>query len=297
MLPEPRSRISLPRAYLTGFPSPFGRLASYRGFRQKQPPEAPQEVGAHHPELLLRQLEKVDRIVQLVPERCGTCDGLRLRGSKEEPRRHQQVELPRPKAEVTEYQCHSVDCLDCGAVTEAQLPPEAVPVFGERLAALACALVGQYRLSKRNSQRFFADVLGVDLSLGMLPKLSAEMADALAAPAVEAEAHVQEQDFATSFVVVFRIAFSRGSEVAMEVLGDRFIGFLGTDRLSGYNRYDLGLRQVCWSHLPRDFQGFIDRGGVGADFGRELMALRHKMFRWWHRVRDGTMERTSSGVE
>ena len=116
----------------------------------------------------------------------------------------------------------------------------------------------------------------------MLPKLGAEMGEALAAPAAAAEAYVREQDvanadesgwyegkkdgrnrrawiwtFATSFVVVFRIAFSRGSDVAKSVLGEGFTGFLGTDRWSGYNWYDLGLRQICWSHLTRDFQGFM----------------------------------------
>ena len=265
----------------------------------------------HERELL--PVEQVDHVVTVVPDRCGKCHSRHLRRSKDLPSRHQQVELPRPRAEVTEYQCHAVGCLDCGAVTQAELPPAAVSVFGERLSALACALMGQYRLSKRNAQRLFTDVLSVELSLGMLPKLGAEMAEALAAPTAEAEAHVREQDnanadesgwyqgkqngrhrrawiwtFATALVVVFRITFSRGGEVAKSVLGD-FTGFLGTDRWGGYNWYDLGLRQICWSHLTRDFQGFIDRGGVGAQLGRQLMAERHKMFRWWHRVRDGTL--------
>jgi hypothetical protein len=89
----------------------------------------------------LLPVEKVEHFVSLVPDHCGNCDGVRMRQSKEEQHRHQQVELPRPKTEVTEYQCHAVVCLDCGAVTEAQLPPEAVPVFGARLAALT-----EYRL-------------------------------------------------------------------------------------------------------------------------------------------------------
>jgi transposase len=285
----------------------------------KKPPTGRKPGGQpghkkHERELL--PVEQVDHVVPLVPDRCGRCHGRRVRRSTSEPRRHQQVELPRPKAEVTEYQCHAVGCLDCGAITEAELPPEAVPVFGERLSALACALMGQYRLSKRNAQRLFADVLGVELSLGMLPNLGAEMGEALATPTAEAEAHVRQQEsanadesgwyegkkngrnrrawiwtFATSMVVVFRITFSRGGEVARSVLGDDFTGFLGTDRWSGYNWYDLGLRQLCWSHLTRDLQSFIDRGGVGARLGRQLMAERHKMFRWWHRVRDGTLSR------
>jgi transposase len=142
------------------------------------------------------------------------------------------------------------------------------------------------------------------------------MGEALAAPTAEAEVHVREQFFAnadetgwyegkqngrhrrawlwvfaTTVVSVFRIAFSRGGEVVKEVLGDDFTGFLCTDRWSGYNWFDLALRQVCWSHLTRDFQGFIDRGGVGGRIGEKLMVQRNKLFRWWHRVRDGTLSR------
>jgi transposase len=264
----------------------------------------------------LLPVEQVDLVVPLVPKKCSRCHGHRLKRLKGAPRRHQQVELPRPKPEVTEYQCFSSECEDCGAITEAVLPPEAVPVFGARLTALVGALMVQYRLSKRLAQRLLADVLGVDMSLGMLPKLGAEVGEALAAPVAEAEAYVREQlsvnadesgwyegkedgrnrrawlwVFATALVVVFRIAFSRGGEVVKQVLGRDFTGFLCTDRWSGYNWFDLGLRQVCWSHLTRDFQGFIDRGGVGGRIGKALMAQRDKLFRWWSQVRDGTLSR------
>ncbi len=268
----------------------------------------------HERELL--PLDQVDHIVPVVPTCCGKCQSKKLRRTNAEPRRHQQEELPKPRTEVTEYQCHAVSCLECGAITEGELPPEAVSVFGVRLSALACVLMPRYRLSKRNAQHFLSDVLGAHLSLGMLPKLGVEMSEALATPTDEAVAHVREQDnanadesgwaegkkdgrnrrawlwvFATSLVVVFRISFSRGADVVKEVLGETFTGFLGTDRWVGYNWFDLGLRQICWSHITRDFQGFIDRGGVGGSIGAALMAERHKMFRWWHRVRDGTMTR------
>jgi transposase len=96
---------------------------------------------------------------------------------------------------------------------------------------------------------------------------------------------------ASALVVVFQIALSRGSQVIQGLLGKDFVGWLITDRWSAYDWYDPGLRQLCWSHLTRDFQGFIDRGGKGGRIGRQLMAQRHRMFKWWHRVRDGTMER------
>jgi transposase len=96
---------------------------------------------------------------------------------------------------------------------------------------------------------------------------------------------------ASALVVVFKISKSRGSQVIQGLLGKDFVGWLITDRWSAYDWYDAGLRQLCWAHLTRDFQGFIDRGGKGGRIGRKLMAERHRMFKWWHRVRDGTMER------
>jgi transposase len=284
----------------------------------KKPPTGRKPGGQPGHEKRGRELlpvEQADHVIELVPNRCGKCQR-RLSGRDKSPARHQQVEIPPLKPEVTEYRCHALGCPDCGEVTRAELPLEATSVFGLRLSALASLLMVQYRLSKRLTRRLLGDVLGVDISLGMLPKLGTEMGEALAPPVAEAEAYVREQlvanadetgwyegrkdgrhrrawlwVFATTLVAVFRISFSRGGEVVKEVLGHDFTGFLCTDRWSGYNWFDLGLRQVCWSHLTRDFQGFIDRGGVGGRIGEALMAQRDKLFRWWHRVRDGTMSR------
>jgi hypothetical protein len=87
------------------------------------------------------------------------------------------------------------------------------------------------------------------------------------------------------------IATSRGGKVARHLLGVDFAGFLTTDRWSAYEWVDAGLRQLCWAHLTRDFQGFIDRGGRGGRIGRELMRERNRFFTWYHRVRDGTLAR------
>ena len=35
----------------------------------------------------------------------------------------------------------------------------------------------------------------------------------------------------------------------------------------------------------------IDRGGAGEATGRRLLRLSKRMFRWWHRVRDGSIDR------
>jgi len=64
-----------------------------------------------------------------------------------------------------------------------------------------------------------------------------------------------------------------------------------SDRHSSFEWIEPAWRQICWSHLERDFQAMIDRGGAGEATGRALLRLARRMFRWWHRVRDGTIDR------
>jgi len=52
-------------------------------------------------------------------------------------------------------------------------------------------------------------------------------------------------------------------------------------------------RQLCWAHLLRDFEARRDRGGASAELGEALLVHAHQMFTWWHRVRDGTLQRST----
>jgi transposase len=288
--------------------------------RKPRPPKGRRPGGQpghkpHKRELLPE--EQVDQVIDLpAPKQCERCRH-KLEGTRQQVLRHHVVEVPPLKPVVTEYRCHGLTCAHCGTLNRAELPPEAAGhVFGARLSALVCLLVGKYRLSKRLVQEVLSDLLGVRLSLGAVSNREREMSRALAAPMAEAERFIRDQDranmdetswvegkveghgrrawlwlVACSLVAVFRIATSRGSEVAKGLLGEDFAGILGSDRWSAYNWYETALRQLCWSHLTRDFQGFIDRGGEGARIGRALMEERNRMFKWWHRVRDGAMTR------
>jgi transposase len=275
--------------------------------RRVKPPKGRSPGGqpghAHHERQLL-PWQQVNQVIELPPpQQCERCQR-RLEGTRQEALRHQQVEVPPLHPVVTEYRCQGVVCAHCGTLNRAELPPEVDGhIFGERLSALVCLLVGKYRLSKRLVQQALSDLLGVRLSLGAVSNREREMSEALCVPVAEAERFLRDQGrvnmdetgwveghveghgrrawlwlVACSRVAVFRIATSRGSEVAKGLLGEDFAGILTSDRWSAYNWYDTGLRQVCWSHLTRDFQGFIDRGGEGARIGQALMEERDRMF-------------------
>lgn len=273
------------------------------------------QPGHKKHERVLVPPEQVQHVKELVPKQCRACRK-RLHGKDSTPLRHQVVEVPPLSAVVTEYRCHELECPECGTRTRAEVPAEARSAFGERLCALSSLLVGKYRLSKRLVQAALSDMLGVEVSLGSVANVEREMSQALSPAVTEAQAYVRQADMAhadetgwvegrhqgrarrawlwvvaTLLVVVFHISSSRGGKVAKKLLGEDFTGFLVTDRWSAYEWYDAGLRQVCWAHLTRDFQGFIDRGGEGGRLGKRLMRERNRMFKWWHRVRDGTLSR------
>jgi transposase len=97
----------------------------------------------------------------------------------------------------------------------------------------------------------------------------------------------------TSRVPVFVVRLSRGGQVARELLGKRFAGILVTDRYSAYHWYPVRWRQLCWSHLLRDVEAIRARGGLSAAIGEALLEQAHQMFAWWHRVREGTLKRST----
>ena len=49
----------------------------------------------------------------------------------------------------------------------------------------------------------------------------------------------------------------------------------------------LGLRQLCWAHLKRDFQKLVDRGGEAGAYGELGLAAVHILFHEWHLFRGG----------
>jgi transposase len=261
----------------------------------------------------LLPVEEVDEVVVLKPDRCSGCHAL-LWGDDPTPFRHQVIEMPPIQSVVTEYQWHQLVCAGCGEVTRAPWP-EGVPsgTYGPRVQATVALYTGAYRLSKRTTQQMMEEVFGVPMSVGTIGPLEQATTEAVAAPVEEARTYVQAQEVAhldetrwrqgdkgawlwvavTSLVTVFVVRLSRGGQVARELLGEHFSGILVTDRYSAYNWYPVRWRQLCWAHLLRDFEAMRARGGCSEEIGDALLAQAHQMFAWWHRVREGTLQRST----
>ncbi len=167
---------------------------------------------------------------------------------------------------------------------------------------MVAVLSGGSRLSKRNIVGILRDFFGVKLGLGGVVE--------------EARGYVREQSVVnvdetgwkeggkqawlwvvvTSLVSVFVVRLSRGGKVAQELLGRAYAGGVGSDRWGGDSWVEVQRRQVCWAPLVRDFRAFVDRGGESVRVGEGLLWQAKLLFQWWHRVRDGTLQRSSLGV-
>ena len=258
-------------------------------------------------------IEQVKESQDVKPAVCCRC-GHALVGEDTEPNRHQVMEIPPAVAEVTEYRLHTLTCLECCAETRAELPaglPQGA--FGPRLQAMVSLLSGRYHLSKRDTQGIMADFFQADVSLGSVPALEQRTSEVVRVPVDEAREYVKTQPVihmdetgwreanqkawlwvaATTLVTVFLIRPSRGGKVARERLSEAFKGIVVSDRWSAYNWLRTILRQLCWAHLLRDFQAFVDRGGESQPIGEAILAQADLMFQWWHKVRDGTMSRAT----
>src|SRR5262249_1702691 len=91
----------------------------------------------------------------------------------------------------------------------------------------------------------------------------------------------------------FTIALSRAGSVAQGLIDPAAGQVLTTDRYKGYLWLPLRQRQVCWAHLVRDFQAMVDRASAGSAIGEELLCCAEDLFTWWHRIRDGTLSRST----
>ena len=254
-------------------------------------------------------IEDVDESYDVKPETCGKC-GHGLSGEDASPHRHQVAEIPPVVATVTEYRLHTLSCPSCGNDTRAKLPL-GVPqgAFGPRLQAMGSLFTGRYRLSKRDTAEILEDFFRVPISLGSISTLERRTSKAIASAVEEAREYVKEQVQAHMdetgwyeknkrfwmwvasgpFVTVFLIRQSRGAKVVKEMIGEKFAGIINSDRWSAYNWLPVSSRQLCWAHLKRDFQAFIDRGGASEEIGNKIKKQMDLMFKWWKLVKGGTM--------
>ena len=289
-------------------PPPSQRPSRPRGKRRRG--GQPGHPGHTRP---LVPVAEVDEVVVLKPEQCQGCHAP-LSGDDASPLRHQVIEIPPIKPVITEYQWHQLTCPECGEMTRAPWP-DGVPrgPYGPRVHATVALWTGSYRLAQRTTAQVMADLCGVPMSGGTISQSEKATTEVVAEPVKEARAYVHEPSVAhldetsgrqgdkrawrwvavTSVGTVFLGRMSRGGQVARELLGKQCSGILVTERYRADNWSPVRWRQVCWSPVLRDFEAMRGRGGASEEIGAALLGQVPQLVTWWHRVREGTLTRST----
>jgi transposase len=266
---------------------------------------------AGHPPHLKKLLphERVTEVVAYIPKCCQSCDAALPENAgpnDPEPTRFQIIDLPQLTARVTEHQGHARTCPCCGEITREVIPAQVREhVFGPKLTATLSYFAGMHGVGKRGIEEIAESVFDAPIALGSVSNLERETSAALAAAYQEAKQHFAEAEIknvdetswtqqkkkrtlwagVAQLVAVFMIQPRRDLAALKQFLCGKLKGILGSDRAKVYNNWP-GMRQLCWAHIKRNWEKWIERGGDGARLGREWLELHRLVFELWHRYRE-----------
>jgi transposase len=245
----------------------------------------------------------VDELVEHWPTRCG-CGRVFAEADRvaaREPARHQVEELPQIAVRVTEHRCQRVRCPGCGLERTGELPAEiAGSAFGPRLQAAVVALSVRNRVSRRDLVELCEELFGARISTGAIDAILARAGDALEQPYEQLlgqmrrsrSLNVDETGWRlkgaqrtlwgafTAKVAVFAITANRHEQHLRELLADHR-GIITSDRWWAYDHLPLARRQLCWSHLQRDFQAQAEGSGAERELGLAGLRICERVFWAW----------------
>ena len=226
--------------------------------------------------------------------------------------RHQVAELPPRAVVITEHQSYACRCGRCGHSTTEPIPAELRRTCtGPRLDAALCYLSAFVHGSRRAVEDVAGELLGCPLSLGTILTREAEMSAALEASYKQVQEHVRAAPAknvdetgwrragrwlwvaATRTAALFRIDRGRNWHGLQNLLGELVRGTICSDRHGTYDRLKLRRRAVCWAHLKRDFQRWVERGGGTTWLGTQGLDITKDVCRLWRRFKEQRLARST----
>jgi transposase len=251
----------------------------------------------------LLPIESVDEVIEHLPESCRRCGhSLADRPARGPMRRHQVAELPEIAVRVSEHRLCRRSCPGCGALTQAELPPE-VPRerFGARLQAAVTTLAAGFRLSRRQVAGLCSELFGTEIAVGTVDALVQRSGAALREPQERLRDAVRgasvvcvdetgwKQAGGTRFLwgafsdsaAALRVAPSRHREEAEALIGETE-AIVSSDRWWAYDHLEAARRQLCWSHLLRDFRFHAESPlAHQSEFGESCLRIAEGVFASW----------------
>lgn len=254
--------------------------------------------------------EEVTEVFDIKPEACTSCGGNAFDDEPVRTEIRQVTEFPEIKPDVFQYNIHTCRCGRCGKHVKANVPPEAVGAFGPRLMGFMAILSAEFHAPKRKVVNLLG-YLNIKISLGTVCKSQALAGKILEGPYEKIRQFTLDQPHVngdeTSWKIFgercwlwiattpkstfFKIDPSRSTEAFRRVYGDNFNKLLTTDRYSSYNDHQ-GERQLCLSHIDRDFEKIEGRGDFDQTVGDYLKTEMDGVFKLWHSFKDGTISHT-----
>lgn len=257
--------------------------------------------------------ERVNERKEIRPSMCPCGHDLAGVAPEGKPSVRQVVEIPRIEPHVTEFLLHRVRCPSCQALSAAEPPAEAQTGTGPLLTSLAAMLVGQYRLSRESVADLLARILDVPMCGATVQASCERVGDALAAPVEALEAalpstaavHLDETSWKERGVLrwlwvavserftCFSVHARRSVAQLQAWFPKGYDGRVHSDRWRAYDVFDVERRQLCWSHLLRDLQAIVDRGGAGSARADRMLVGARAMFEHWRRLGGGEIDRAA----
>lgn len=265
----------------------------------------------------------VDEVVEYWPQSCG-CGHFfpeQERDPAGEPAVRQVEELPVLTVKVIEHRAQRVCCPACGEHTRAEFPREVSgSAFGSRLQAALVSLSVRNRVSRRDVVELGEELFGARLSTGSVDAILTRASEALAEPYEDLRERVlaagalnaDETGWRTSgerralwglFTsrhAFFQVAASRHEDHAKALL-EGTSAVVTSDRWWAYRSLPLCRRQLCWSHLKRDFAAHAEGLAAEKEFGEHGLALTREVFQAWRAFQDTQdrceLERTITSLQ
>jgi transposase len=211
----------------------------------------------------------------------------------------QKIEIPPIKPYVKEYRRWYGYCSACKKKRLAPLPQGVQgDLLGPHAKAIITALNGFYHTSKRDLQAIVKDIFNLDISLGLISNTAKRVNKQLEAnyEALREKIrsspylHIDETGhkskgkrgwawiFTNKETSLLKLSFSRGKQVLEKVLG-KYEGQVISDRYGAYNYFQPEQRQICWSHIQRDFERFAhSSNSILSEEGKRLVELGKEVF-------------------